>query len=430
MIGIRREDKSRWERRVPLVPRDLARLRREEAIDFRVETSPTRVVPDDEYLHAGAEIVADLAGCSVILGVKEIPPERLQAETTYVCFAHVIKGQPANMPLLRRLLELNCQLIDYERITDEQGRRLVLFGRFAGLAGMVDSLWALGRRLGHEGIDTPLRRVEPAHRYTDLADIRREIAAVGDEIRRDGLPPAVRPLVCGFAGYGHVSRGAQEIYDLLPVEEVAPADLPAVPPAANVVYKVVFREEHLVRPADPSAPFRLQQYYDRPELYRAAFFPYLEQLTLLVNCIYWEPRYPRLVARDALRELYAGPAPRLRVIGDITCDVDGALACTVRATTPDRPVYVYDPRSGEAHDGFAGRGPVVLAIDFLPAELPLDASVHFSGTLSPFVPALARANFDGALADSGLPPELQRATIVHRGALTEPYRYLEEHLRR
>jgi alpha-aminoadipic semialdehyde synthase len=116
-------------------------------------------------------------------------------------------------------------------------------------------------------------------------------------------------------------------------------------------------------------------------------------------------------------------------VGDITCDVDGSLACTVRATEPDSPVYVYDPATGQAHDGVAGTGPVVLAVDFLPCELPVDASDYFSRSLSPFMPAVAAADFSAELADSGLPPELQRATIVYRGQLTKPYRHLAQYLK-
>ena len=430
LIGIRAEDKSRWEGRVPLVPRDLRRLVEEHHLRFKVETSAIRAFADAEYREAGATVSDSLAPCPIILGVKEIPPEKLEPRKTYVYFSHTIKGQPANMPALRRLLELDCQLIDYERIVDGAGRRLLFFGRFAGLAGMIDTLWAFGQRLRHEGLDTAFSGIEPAHRYRDLSRAKSEIARVGDMIRQGGLPEALRPLVCGFAGYGQVSQGAQEIYDLLPSEEVSPAALPSVPRSPDVCYKVVFREEHLVERVEDSRPFGLQEYYDHPERYRAAFFRHVPYLTVLMNCIYWAPKYPRLITREQFRELYSPPGDaRLRVIGDVTCDVDGSVACMVRATEPGNPVYVYDPSTGRTHDGVVGRGPVVLAVDFLPCELPIDASEFFSTALSPFLPALAEADATADLGDSGLPVEFQRATIVHRGQLTEPYRYLEEYLK-
>ncbi|MFQ5592300.1 MAG: bifunctional lysine ketoglutarate reductase /saccharopine dehydrogenase family protein [Phycisphaerae bacterium] len=429
VIGIRHEDKSEWERRTPLVPADVQELVQAAGVPFHVQSSPIRAFRDEEYRLAGASVSGDLADCPIIMGVKEIPPEKIAPEKTYVYFSHTIKGQASNMPALQRLLDLRCQLIDYERITDGAGRRLVFFGRFAGLAGMIDTLWSLGRRLEHEGLETPFVRLQPAHEYATLDHAKKEMRLIGEAIRNGGLPGTVTPLVCGFAGYGQVSGGAQEIYDLLGVETVAPEDLAAIPRGERCCYKVVFREEHLVSRRDDSSPFELQEYYDHPERYRDAFFPHVRDLSILVNCIYWEPKYPRLITRDQLRELYSpGSSPHLRVIGDITCDVDGPLACTVRATTPDSPIYVYDPRTGETLDGVAGDGPVVLAVDFLPCELPAESSEFFSGALKPLIPTLARADFTVDLRQSGLSPELERATIVYQGRLTDAYRYLAEFL--
>ncbi len=428
MIGIRREDKSKWEARVPLVPADVRTLHGEQGLSFTVQTSPIRAFADADYAGAGAQIAETLADCPIIMGVKEIPVECFEPEKTYVFFSHTIKRQPANMPALRRMAELGCTLIDYERIVDAEGRRLVFFGRYAGLAGMIDTLWTLGRRLDYEGIDSPFSQVRPAHRYQNLEHFKQEFAAVADAIATQGIPEPLRPLVCGFAGYGQVSQGAQEIFDLLPVEEVAPEDLGTLPPAADRCFKVVFREEHLVRPREAGAAFALQEYYDHPERYEAAFFPHAEYLTLLMNCIYWESKYPRMLTAEQFQQLCAGGQPRLRVVGDITCDIDGAVACTTRSTDPSDPVYVYDPTSGETIDGVAGNGPVVLAVDFLPCELPEDSSRHFSAALRPFVPSLAGVDFRGKLAASGLSPELLAATILYRGKLTESYRYLESEI--
>ena len=425
-IGIRREDKSDWEARVPLVPADVARLAKSEGIGFTVERSPIRAFGEEAYAEAGASIADDLGGCPIILGVKEIPPERFEEGKTYVFFSHVIKGQPENMGMLRRLMSLGCTLIDYEKVTDESGRRLVFFGRFAGMAGMIDTLWALGRRLRQEGIDNDFERIQPAHHYRDLEHVRHELAAVSAFIRSRGLPGALRPFVVGFTGYGKVSQGAQEMYDLLPTEAIEPEELATVPAAAKSCYKVVFDEAHMVRRSDGSSAFELGEYYEHPERYEAAFFPYVKHLTALVNCIYWEPRYPKFITQEQFRELYGKGQPRLRVVGDITCDINGSLACTTRATDPVDPVYVYDPETGVTHEGISGKGPVVLAVDFLPCEIPVDASRAFSEALLPYLPALARADFSGALCDAGLPAELERATIVYHGKLTEPYRYLEE----
>jgi alpha-aminoadipic semialdehyde synthase len=429
MIGIRHEDKSEWETRAPLIPDDVWRLIKDHGLQFQVQTSPTRVFSDDDYRAAGAVIVEDLRDSRIILGVKEIPPDCIESEKTYVFFSHVIKRQPRNMPMLRRIVELGCTLIDYECITDEQGRRLVFFGRYAGLAGMIDTLWALGRRLKHEGIDNPFAPILRAHEYDTLEDAKREIARVGERIRQDGLPPAIQPFVCGFAGYGHVSQGAQEIYDLLPVREIAPDEVAGAAPAPRECYKVVYHEKHLVERVDGGA-FELQDYYDHPKGYRSKFFPQVHHLTVLANCVYWDARYPRLVTCEQLRELFGGSKPpRLRVLGDISCDIEGSIECNLRPTEPDDPVYVYEPKSGRTINGVAGEGPVVLAVDHLPCELPVDSSTHFGRSLGPLIPSVAAAKLNGALDQSGLSPELKRATIVYRGKLTEPFRYLESEIR-
>lgn len=428
-IGIRREDKSRWEGRVPLVPEDVERLVSQEGVQIVVQSSPQRCIGDDRFRRAGAVIAEDLAACPVILGVKEIPVEALDADRTYIYFSHTIKGQAANMPALQRILDRNATLIDYEKIADADGRRLVAFGRFAGLAGMIDSLWALRLRLDHKGIEGhPFDEIDPAHRYPDLEAARAAMREVAQRIRDDGLPESLRPLVCGFTGYGQVSAGAQELFDLLPHVEVTPDQLDRLPAESGHCFKVVFREEHMFRPKDASGSFDLQEYFGHPERYTDAFHPFARHLTLLMNCIYWEPGCPVLLSREQFAELYRDPGNRLEVIGDITCDLDGSLACTRRSTTPDSPIYVYDPATGDTADGVDGDGPVVLAVDFLPCELPVDASRHFSTALAPFVSALARADLDRPLAESGLPDELVRATIVYRGQLTEPFRSLQQHL--
>jgi alanine dehydrogenase len=433
-IGIRREDKNPLEVRVPIIPEDVRRLVHDGSIPVVLEASPGRVLPDREFIAAGATVRADLADCPLVLGIKEIPVHKLEPEKTYIFFAHVIKGQPHNMPMLRRLMELGCQLIDYECIVDDRGRRLVFFGRFAGLAGMIDTLWALGRRLAVEGVSTPFARLQQALRYSDLDQAKAAVAEVGHAIRAHGLPRGLRPLVCGFAGYGNVSRGAQEIYDLLPVEPIAPEQLPDLTgdpdPPGDRVFKVVFQEEHLVSPIDPNGRFELHDYYQHPEKYRSRFSPWVEHLTLLVNCIFWTPKYPKLVTKTDLKSWYSGGAqPRLRVVGDISCDVNGSMECNVRVSDPANPVYVYDPFRDEAIDGVEGTGPVVLAVEMLPAELPADASREFSRALMPFVPALARADYSVPFDRCDLPPEIKRAVIVYHGKLTERYRYLEEFLR-
>jgi alpha-aminoadipic semialdehyde synthase len=301
---------------------------------------------------------------------------------------------------------------------------------------MIDTLWALGRRFRWEGITTPFEHVRQSIDYVDLAAAEKAIQEVGEEIAVRGVPAAVSPVVFGVAGYGHVSKGAQEILDLLPVETLSSDTLTSSASGlgsgidSRRVGKVVFAEEHMAEPAAPGASFQLQEYYQYPERYRARFEEFLPHLTVLVNGIYWESRYPRLVTKDYLRRSYAaGGSPKLRVIGDISCDLGGAIEATMKTTVPDSPVYLYDPSSDRLTDGWEGHGPVILAVDFLPAELPVDASQSFGDVLTPFVPALARADYAVDFEALDLPPELKRAVIVHRGKLTPEYRYIESFLR-
>ncbi len=433
-IGIRREDKNKWERRVPLVPADLKSLVAKSGIRFRVQPSPIRAFGDAEFADAGAEVEEDLSSCPVVIAVKEIPTRLLLEKRTYIYFSHTIKGQDYNMAMLRRLMELKCNLIDYERILDDQGRRLIFFGRFAGVAGMIETLAAFGRRLRWEGTPNVFEKMEQPYRYGSLDEAMEAVSRVGETIRRDGLPSRLCPLVCGFTGYGNVSKGAQEIYDLLPVLSITPAQLLAGEwegrDDLRTLWKVEFHEKDMARPADQTAGFELQEYYDHPERYVSAFGQYLPLMTLMVNCIYWTEAYPRLATRQQFLDLYgSGSTPKLRVIGDISCDIDGAVECTVRATEPGNPVYVYDPVSGKDTDGVEGSGPVVMPVDNLPCELPLNSSEEFSAALNPFIPGIAAADFSGSLEACNLPAPVKRALILYQGELTPDYEYMKDFLK-
>jgi alpha-aminoadipic semialdehyde synthase len=433
LIGLRREDKSEWERRVPITPRDAAQLQLEHGLKVIAQISPIRAFTDDEYTQAGITVQEDLSTCSVILGIKEIPKEQVDAAKAYVFFAHVIKGQAYNMPMLQRILDLRCTLVDYERVVDEKNRRLIFFGWHAGVAGMINTLWALGQRLAWEGVANPFTSLRPTHTYHDLAEAKAALGKVRTRIEAEGLPEQALPLIVGVAGYGNVSRGAQEMLDLLPTIEIEPEEIADVAAGKDAsrqhIYKAVFKEWHIVEPISPDVSFELQDYYNHPEKYSGVFERYVPHLTVLVNAIYWTERYPRLVTKDYLRELFgAEGAPRLKVIGDISCDVEGAIECTIKSTEPGDPIYVYDPSTGQAVDGHEGPGVVIMAVDILPSELPREASTDFSRVLKPFIPALARCDFSASFEECNLPPEIKRAVIVYQGQLTPDYQYIQEFL--
>ncbi len=422
-----------WERRTPLIPAHIKELAHGAGLEFIVQSSDMRAYSDDEYREAGLTVATDLTECPVIIALKEVPVNVLETDKTYVFFSHVIKGQAFNMPMLQQALDLGCTIIDYERITDDTNRSLIAFGNYAGLAGMIDTLWSLGDRLAWERIANPFEPLTQASQYADLASAKAAIGAIGEIIRTEGLPQAITPLTIGIAGYGNVSKGAQEILDLLPITDIDPADLLAgrLPDNVNnTILKVVFQEKDTVLPLVEGKAFELQEFYDHPERYRAAFERYLPHLTALVNCIYWEPKYPRLVTIEAAKTLYADGQPKLRVIGDISCDVDGGVEITIKATEPDDPIYVYDPATGSIHSGVEGNGPVMVAVDILPTELPRESSAYFSNILKGLVPDIVAADYSADFEALNLPAPLKRAVICHRGALTPDYQYIETYLAR
>jgi alpha-aminoadipic semialdehyde synthase len=334
------------------------------------------------------------------------------------------------MPILKRMMAKRCQLIDYERIVDDQGRRVVLFGRHAGLAGMIETLVAFGQRLAVEGIKTPFTELRQPYRYAHLEEAKAHLREIGKSIAARGLPEAMVPCVIGILGYGNVARGVQEILACLPVEEVEPRMLPRLPRSNRILYTVVFREEDTVEPTDPSSPLSLPDYLRNPERYRPNLARHLPYLTVMVNAVYWEKRFPRLVTREGIEHLYRQHKnPALRVIGDITCDVEGAVEITRKATTPGEPCFTYDTTTDRIVDGVrALPGPVVMAVDNLPCEFSAESSRDFGLALLPFLPAIAQADFTRPFEALELPEPIRKATVLHQGNLTPTYRYLERYL--
>ncbi len=432
ITGIRHEDKYAMERRTPITPFHCRKLIEADGLHIVAQSSPKRVFSDEEYREAGARVQDDPGNCDVIFGVKEIPEEAFEEGKTYVFFSHVIKGQPYNMPMLKKMMEKGCNLIDYECISDDQGKRLIFFGKYAGLAGMINSLWSMGERLKEYGYDNnPFRDIKQSCRYHSLDEAKEAVSAAGKRIEAEGLPEELTPLTIGFTGYGNVSNGAQEIADLLPCREITPQQLLELENGRelpnNIVYKVVFKEEDISRRKDGQT-FELQDYYTNPDKYENAFEQYIPHLTVLMNCMYWDTRYPRIVTKKYLRQLFDGKRPKLTVIGDITCDPDGSIECTHQGTPIEDPVFVYDPESGEPAMGFKGNGILVMAVDILPSELPRDSSMAFAEALFPFVKPIAAADFSVPFDEIRLPKPIRKALILHRGKLTPDYKYIQEYL--
>ncbi len=431
VVGIRHEDKYLMERRTPLTPAHVKKLIEKDKLNIIVESSDKRIFTDDEYRLAGAQIEKDLKSCQVIFGVKEIPEEKFEKENTYVFFSHVIKGQPYNMPMLKKMIEKKCNLIDYECIVDDQNRRLIFFGKFAGLAGMIDSLWSLGERLKRYGYQTPFLNIKQSCKYNSLKEAKKAISKAGKEIAEKGLPEDLFPFTIGFTGYGNVSIGAQEIASLLPVKEIFPDELSKLKENKsllnNIIYKVVFKEEHISARKD-GKPFDLQDYYNNPHKYHSIFEQYIPNLSVLMNCMYWDDRYPRIVTKDYLQQLFEKEQPKLTVIGDITCDPNGSVEITHKGTPIEDPVFVYNPFTRKPTSGFEGEGMLVMAVDILPSELPRDSSIAFADALIDFVKPIAETDFNQHFENISLPSPIKKALILHKGNLTPDYKYIKDYL--
>jgi len=429
---IRAEDKNIWEKRAAIVPEDLKLILEESGAKAYIENSEKRFFPRAAYESAGAVACDGMEQGDVIFGVKEIPEEKILDDKTYIFFSHTIKGQSSGMPLLKKIMDSNATLIDYEKITDDKNRRLIYFGRYAGDAGAIDILHLMGEYWKHHGIDTPFKECKPAHQYTSVADAKVHILKIGEAIKSQGLPEKLSPMVIGVLGYGNVSGGAQQIFDCLPTQRIAPADLNAFVEKGDfdpkIVYVSVFKEEDLVVNKEGKA-FELQEYYDHPERFEGKFEQYMPSISVLVNAVYWDKQYPRFVTWDSLKRLYEKvESPRFCGIADITCDTHGSIECNVKSTDSGMPAYLVDPLSRAVTDGHKGDGVVVLAVDNLPCEIPNDSSTFFSNQLKPFVTNILEADYASSLEDSGLCPEIKKAVIVYNGQLTPDYEYLRKFL--
>lgn len=430
-IGIVREVYNKWERRAPLCPEHVARLV-SSGLRVLVQPSNRRIFSADEYERAGATVTDDLSPASVVFGVKQVPVENLLPDRTYVFFSHVIKAQPANMPLLDALLAKNIRLIDYECITkngQRLGPRLIAFGGFAGMAGMVTTLRGLGERLLSLGYSTPFASLGSTYMYPRLESAKEAVCAVGAFIRTQGLPVELAPMTFTFTGTGNVSHGALEMFKLLPHEMVSPEELPDVVKNGrrDRVYGTIATSEHMVTRRDAGV-FNKAEYYENPALYKPIFHEKVVPYTsVLMNCMYWDQRFPRLLTIKDTEQLWAQGQNRLLAVGDISCDVNGSVEFFTKSTNIEQPFFLYDVKKQQTQDLLDGEGVLMMGVDILPSELPRDASYHFGQLLEPYVLPLAKSNALLPYAQqTDLPLELRGACITAHGELTPNFTYISK----
>jgi alpha-aminoadipic semialdehyde synthase len=336
------------------------------------------------------------------------------------------------MPLLKKMMGLKCNLIDYEKIVNEKNQRLIFFGKYAGIAGMIESLHALGKKLEKKGVKTPFSNIKQAYKYNSIEEAKLGLNKISENIKKNGLPKELQPMVVGFAGYGNVSQGAQEIFDILPFKSITPEEISNVnqkykTELKNHLFKVVFKEKDLVKPK--TGDFELQDYYNHPEKYESNFEQYIPDLTVLVNCIYWTEAYPRLITKKYLKSNdYLISEKKLFVIGDISCDIAGSIEITNKATEPGNAFYTYFPDNFNYKNGIREDGITIMAVDNLPCEFPKEASKEFSSVLKNYVYEIANTDYDKPFDELSLTYPIKHALILQRGELTKDYLYLKQFL--
>lgn len=396
-LGIIREEKNPPDRRSPFSPDQAASIARDFSFKICCQTSGVRCFTDEEFESRAIPVVEHLDHCDVIFGVKEVPVDNLMEAKTYFMFSHTIKKQPYNRTLLQKILEKNIRLIDYECLTNSAGARVVAFGYWAGVVGAYNAIWTCLRRY-NSGV--ACRR---AYECFDLDDLKKELGKIK-------LPP----LKIVLTGGGRVAGGARDLLQWAGVKEVTPEKYLS-DDFQECVFTNIDVDQYVVHGEGLS--FDFNHFVEHPEDYVSSFEPYAQHSDVLISAAYWDPRAPRLFElEETMNDEF-----NIKVIADITCDINGSVPTTLRATTIEDPVYDFSPVFLEERRPFSDPANItVMSIDNLPSELPRDASESFGDLLIKYVlPALA------GKIDQDI---LEKATIAKNGKLTEKYIYLEDYV--
>uniref|UniRef100_A0AAV2KPY1 Alpha-aminoadipic semialdehyde synthase, mitochondrial n=1 Tax=Knipowitschia caucasica TaxID=637954 RepID=A0AAV2KPY1_KNICA len=440
VIAIRREDINPWERRAPLAPRHVRELTNA-GVKVLVQPSNRRAIHEKYYAKAGAMVQEDISEASLIVGVKRMPEDLVMPRKTYAFFSHTIKAQEANMALLEDLLKKEVRLIDYEKMVDPNGFRIVAFGQWAGVAGMINILHGLGLRLLALGHHTPFMHIGMAHNYRNVSQAIQAVRDCGYELSMGLMPKSIGPVTFCFTGTGNVSKGAQDIINELPVEYVEPHELKDVSETGDLtkVYATVLsRHHHLVRKSD--GIYDPLEYENHPELYtshfRTSVAPYT---TCLINGIYWDRHTPRLLRRLDAQKLRRPPknalvcnegSPalphRLLAICDISADTGGSIEFMTECTTIDKPFCMYDADQHIDHDSVEGNGILMCSIDNLPAQLPIEATEYFGDRLFPYIWEMLPSDATRPLEEEEFSPQVRDAVITSNGKLTPKFEYIDK----
>jgi len=399
-IALIKERKSPHDLRVALTPNQ-CRILKElfPDLDIVVESSEDRTFKDAEYKEAGIKVVELATNADVLMGIKEVPIASLLNNKTYFFFSHTIKKQAYNKVMLQEIIRKQIRLIDYECLEYPEGRRLLGFGHWAGVVGAYNGLLTWGKK--YKTFD-----LKPAYECADYDELKLELQKIADHLPK---------LRIGLTGTGRVSNGALEVLRFIGIEEVSPEDF-----IAKTYDKPVFTNflnHHIYKKKEhPNDEWDMHHFYTNHQSYRGDFSKYLPHTDLLINGFYWEPSLdPLFTKADTAEENFA-----IKVIADITCDVEGSIPITLRATYPSDPTFGWDPKNQKEIPPFSPNGIDVMAVTVLPTELPKNASADFGEMISEHVIPL--------LVNGDKHDILKRATITQGGKLTEKFGYLTDYV--
>ena len=396
-VGILREGKAKTDTRVPLTPKQCRYLQDTyQDLQIFLQPSQQRCFSDREYQSQGIQLEENLSECELLLGVKEVPISMLIPYKTYLFFSHTIKKQPYNRELLRSILQKKIRLIDYECLRNEQGKRVIAFGRWAGIVGAHNAILSWGRREGKFNL-------KPMYECYDWAEA---------QTYYHNLPLSNIKLV--VTGEGRVGNGATETLDLMRIKRISPKEFLEKnfnePVYTQLGVKEMYRKEG-------ENFFDETHYYQHPEQYVSCFEPYTRVANIMLNGIYWDKRIPTFFSKEDMKHKDF----TIRVIADVTCDIapDSSIPSTIRASSIEKPIYAYDPLLSKETELFQNNCIDVMAVDNLPNELPRDASEDFGNQLISKV--LSKFN----QTDSRM---IYEGTIAFDGDLNKPYEYLRDYV--
>ncbi|MFN0030632.1 MAG: NAD(P)-dependent oxidoreductase [Flavobacteriales bacterium] len=356
-IGIIREGKVPADYRVPLTPAQCAEVKNKFGVEVVVQPSPIRKYADEEYKSAGIVLQEDLSDCDLLMGVKEVPMEMLIENKTYMFFSHTIKKQPHNAKLMRALLDKKIRMVDYETLKGADNKRLIGFGRYAGIVGAYEGFRAFGLKHSLYELKSP----------SACAD-RKEME---QEMQKIVLPEHMKIVVTGFGRVGH---GAEEILKQLPIKRVDEEDYFSQK-FDHPVYVHLDTHEYYVK--REFGGFDKKDFYNNPEKYISTLAENVRKADLYIACHLWAGGNPVLLTHEDLQH----PEWRCHVIADVSCDTNGPIASTIRASKIDNPIYGYHRHEMKECDWRVKDAISVMAIDNLPCELPKDASEDFGSEL-------------------------------------------------